>query len=53
MALVAGDQPGDFYEGKRTAARYFFAYELPKVTPQLDLLSGNDTTVLDAPESIF
>ena len=38
MALVAGDQPGDFYEGKRTAARYFFAYELPKVTPQLDLL---------------
>ncbi len=53
MALVAGDQPGDFYEGKRTTARYFFAYELPKVGPQLDLLSRNDTTALDAPESIF
>ena len=53
MTLVAGDQPGDFYEGKRTAARYFFAYELPKVTPQLDLLSSLDTTVLDAQESIF
>lgn len=46
--LIAGDgQRGDFYDGKRTAARYFFAHELPKVAVQLDLLASMDTTALD------
>ena len=38
---------GDFYDGKRQAARYFFGYELPKVGSQLDLLESLDWTTLD------
>jgi len=45
--LAVGDQSGDFYDGKRQAARYFFRYELPKVGPQLDLLASLDRTTLD------
>ena len=45
--LAVGDQSGDFYDGKRLAARYFFRYELPKVGPQLDLLASLDRTTLD------
>nr|WP_296765672.1 acyl-CoA dehydrogenase [Rhodococcus sp. (in: high G+C Gram-positive bacteria)] len=41
------NKTGDFYDGKRSAARYFFAYELPKVGPQLDLLASLDRTTLD------
>jgi butyryl-CoA dehydrogenase len=45
--LAAGAQSGDFYDGKRHAARYFYVYELPKVGPQLDLLASMDRTTLD------
>ena len=45
--IAVGQQRGDFYDGKRTAARYFFTHELPKVTAQLDLLGSMDTTTLD------
>lgn len=45
--LVAGDQLGDFYEGKRQAARYFYSYELPRAGLLLDLLDRNDRTPLD------
>ena len=38
---------GDFYDGKRQAARYFFRYELPKTTPQLELLDSLDRTTLE------
>ena len=38
---------GDFYDGKRQAARYFFRYELPKTAPQLDLLESLDRTTLE------
>ena len=38
--LAARPGQGDFYDGKRQAARYFFRYELPKVGPQLDLLAS-------------
>ena len=38
---------GDFYEGKRAAARYFRRWELPRVGPQLDLLDSLDRTTLD------
>ncbi len=45
--LAVGNAAGDFYDGKRAAARYFFAFELPKVDAQFDLLASLDRTVLD------
>ena len=39
---------GNFYDGKRAAAQYFFRYELPKVTTQLDLLASLDRTTVEA-----
>jgi len=47
QALVAGDRTGAFYDGKRAAARYFYAHELPRTGPQLDLLARVDRTTLD------
>jgi alkylation response protein AidB-like acyl-CoA dehydrogenase len=44
---------GDFYDGKRQAARYFFNYELPKIAPQLDLLERLDRTTLDMRDAWF
>ncbi len=51
QALAAEGRTGDFYDGKRAAARYFFRYELPKTGPQLDLLDSLDRTTLDVRES--
>lgn len=51
--VAADDRAGDFYEGKRQAARYFFRYELPRVGPQLDLLSGLDRTTLEMRDAWF
>lgn len=51
LATFAKD--GDFYEGKRQAARFFYRYELPKVYPQLDLLATLDRTTLDMQSSWF
>ncbi|WP_068278413.1 acyl-CoA dehydrogenase [Aldersonia kunmingensis] len=52
--LVAADgKEGDFYDGKRQAARYFFSFELPKVAPQLDLLERLDRTTLDMRDAWF
>ena len=31
--LAANGRSGDFYDGKRQAARYFFRYELPRTAP--------------------
>ena len=46
--LTAVDgKDGDFYDGKRHAARYFYTHELPKVGPQMDLLASLDRTALD------
>ncbi|MEO8367393.1 MAG: acyl-CoA dehydrogenase [Pseudoxanthomonas sp.] len=53
QALVAETKTGDFYEGKRRAARYFFNWELPKVDAQLDLLASLDRTTLDMQEEYF
>ena len=44
---AAGENEGNFYEGKRQAARYFFSYELPRTGPQLDLLEALDRTTVD------
>ena len=51
--LAAFAKDGDFYEGKRQAARFFYRYELPKVYPQLDLLASLDRTTLDMQSSWF
>jgi hypothetical protein len=45
--LAAEGKSGDFYEGKRRAARYFFQWELPRTGPQLDLVASLDRTTLD------
>jgi butyryl-CoA dehydrogenase len=51
--IVASDHQGDFYDGKRAAGQYFYAYELPKVGPQFDLLASLDRTTVDAQASWF
>lgn len=52
--LIAADGgQGDFYDGKRAAAQYFYRYELPRTGPQLDLLADLDRTTLDADPSWF
>ena len=51
--LVAEGRDGDFYDGKRQAARYFFGWELPKTGPQLDLLGSLDRTTLDMADAWF
>lgn len=45
--LATCEHTGDFYEGKRQAARYFFTYELPRTEPQLDLLERLDRTTVN------
>ncbi|MCU1603062.1 MAG: acyl-CoA dehydrogenase [Frankiales bacterium] len=52
LVAVEG-KDGDFYEGKRRAAQYFFAWELPKVHPQLDLVASLDRTTLDMEPRYF
>lgn len=51
--LAVEGRNGDFYDGKRQAARYFFRYELPKTVPQLDLLESLDRTTLEMRDSWF
>jgi alkylation response protein AidB-like acyl-CoA dehydrogenase len=51
--VAARGHTGDFYDGKRQAARYFFRYELPKTAPQLDLLESLDRTTLEMRETWF
>ncbi len=42
-----------FYQGKLAACRYFFAFELPKVGPMLDLLASLDDTTLAMQDAWF
>jgi hypothetical protein len=51
--IAASDHHGDFYDGKRAAAQYFYAYELPKVGPQFYLLASLDRTTVEAQPSWF
>ena len=51
--LACNGRSGDFYHGKRQAARYFFRYELPRTEPQLDLLESLDRTTLEMCDSWF
>ena len=45
--LASYGKEGSFYDGKRAATRYFFARELPKVGPTLDLLASGDRTTVE------
>ncbi len=51
--LAAAGKQGDFYDGKRQAARYFFRFELPKTGPQFDLLASLDRTTLEMEDAWF
>jgi len=53
QVLAAHGRDGDFYDGKRQAARYFFRYELPRTAPQLDLLASLDRTTLEMRDGWF
>ena len=48
---VAGD--GDFAQGKRAAARYFFAYELPKIAAWLDVVARRESLCRDIKADYF
>ena len=51
--VACGDKTGDFYDGKRHAAAYFFRWELPRTGPQLDLLASGDDTTLTMRDAWF
>ena len=53
QVVACNGRTGDFYDGKRQAARYFFRSELPKAGPALDLLATLDRTSLDMRDSWF
>jgi alkylation response protein AidB-like acyl-CoA dehydrogenase len=53
QALIASGRSGDFYEGKRQTARFFFHYELPKTGPLFDLLESLDCTTLTMEDAWF
>jgi butyryl-CoA dehydrogenase len=44
---ACGTREGLFYDGKRAAARFCYAFELPTIDPKLRLLESLDTTTLD------
>ena len=51
--LAAAGEDGDFYDGKRQAARFFYRYELPRTGPQFELLAARDRTTLDMRDAWF
>ncbi len=51
--LACADKAGDFYDGKRQAAAYFFRWELPRTRPQFDLLASGDDTTLKMRDAWF
>ena len=51
--IATAGRSGDFYDGKRQAARFFFAYELPRTAAQLDLLESLDRTTLEMRDDWF
>ena len=51
--LAVGDRTGEFYDGKRQAARYFFTYELPYVGVNVEILrAGGELLVDTAPDCL-
>jgi butyryl-CoA dehydrogenase len=54
-ALDNGPKPADmnFYQGKMITARYFFAYELPKIKGLVQRLTDNDPLTVEMESSSF
>ena len=53
---VASGQPQDnsaAAQGRRAACRYFFRYELPKISAWLNVVKSRDATCADLPEEAF
>jgi Acetyl-CoA dehydrogenase C-terminal like/Acyl-CoA dehydrogenase, C-terminal domain len=53
QAAAAHGQQGEFYDGKRLAARYFFTHELPRAAAWFDLLDSGDTLLADLDERLI
>jgi butyryl-CoA dehydrogenase len=47
QATAADGRSGDFYDGKRLAARYFFTHELPRTAVAFDLLESRDALLVE------
>ena len=52
VALAVSGE-GDFAQGKRAAARYFFAYELPKIGAWLDVVARRESICRDIKAQYF
>ena len=53
LSIDTDRDAASFYRGKLAACRFFFAYELPKVGPMLDLLATLDDTTLTMQDAWF
>ncbi|MBB5746597.1 acyl-CoA dehydrogenase [Brevundimonas variabilis] len=51
--LTVGNATGDFEDGKRQAARYFFRWEMPRIDVGFDLLDSLDDTPLAMRDAWF
>ena len=51
--IVAENKAGDFYDGKRAAAAYFFDHELPTVSALLDIIARRDRLTLDLDPAVL
>ncbi len=53
LAAAEGEEEQDFLHGKLHAARYWFAWELPRIAPDIALLKRLDSVTLDASPAWF
>lgn len=51
--MGVNDEERAFFEGKLAAMRYWFAFELPRIAPDIALLSRLDATTLEADPAWF
>ena len=51
--VLSVDGTSDFAQGKRAAARYFFAYELPKIGAWLDVVARREPLCRDIKAEYF
>lgn len=53
QVVCAHRRVGEFYDGKRAAARFFYRYELPSLSHRMDLLQSLDRTTVDMDTAWF
>ncbi|TQL66763.1 hypothetical protein FB381_0628 [Nocardioides albertanoniae] len=55
LAALAGDagKDTDFYTGKVAAAKFYAAYNLPKLTSERAIAEAIDNSIMDLPETAF